>query len=305
MNLKTKLMGSILMLICCSTWSQIVINSLDSNGEIRWSGVSTGDLVCIQWDPAVTGPWHSSWDGLCSIMMTSSVGRASVPMFYRIIRNPASPTPVAGVLTDRTGTNINTSVLRFVQPAGNGRGHRAGVLAFGNSSFDAFGSTWEFDYQRDDWGVQVVHPFNSGQFIITLHRATLGLSAPSRWLEIGYGSGDTNVFTHTPAFTNVFPLLNATNYHVKTVVTPGGIVSVSLNGSLVATGAVSSVHPIDFNVGTNETFEGESVWDTRQFTGAGFPLLCRRGTRASSLNRLIPGITSYTQSPTRLGLRVS
>ena len=144
-------------------------------------------------------------------------------------------------------------------------------------SFDVFGSNWEFDYQRNDWGVQVVHPFNSGQCVITLHRASLGLSTPSRWLEIGYGSGDTNAFTPTPAFANFFPLLDATNYHVKTAISAAGLVSVSLNGSVVATATVSNLHQIDFNVGTNETFLGASAFDTRQFTGAGFPLLWQKG----------------------------
>jgi hypothetical protein len=266
-----------LIFSCYSVRSQLVINSLSQNGQITWSGTSTGDVVCVQWAPTAAGPWYSSWDELCSIVVTSTVNRAEVPMFYRILKNTGLPANIADKLTDRTSANVNPQAIRFVPPAGDGRGHRAGVMLKGNSLFDAFGSTWEFDYQRDDWGVQVIHPFKTGQCIFTIHRNSLGLSTPARWLEIGYGTGTMSNLVHTTAYTNIFPLVSGTSYHIKTAVTPGGGVSVLLNGSLVATGTVTMANQIDFNVGTNETYQGQSVWDVREFTGANFPLVWQKG----------------------------
>src|SRR5690348_15622453 len=46
--------------------SQTIVNSLSRNGELTWSGTSTGDVVCVQWAPTIAGPWFSSWDELCS-----------------------------------------------------------------------------------------------------------------------------------------------------------------------------------------------------------------------------------------------
>lgn len=267
------------LLLACgvSGRSQTIVNSLSRNGELTWSGTTTGDVVCVQWAPTIAGPWFSSWDELCSIVVTSQVSRANVPMFYRIVKNTGGAADIATSLTARTATNVNAQAIRFVPPAGDGRSHRAGVMLAGSSSFEPFGSSWEFDYQRSDWGLQIVHPFKAGQCIITIHRTALGLSAPARWLEIGYGDGVTTNLIHTSAYTNFFPLLNGTNYHIKTTVTPTGGVSIFFNGSLVATGALGAVHAIDFTVGAAETFPGQSSFDTRQFTGASFPLKWQKG----------------------------
>ncbi len=195
-----------------------------------------------------------------------------------IARSKSDSTTIASLLTERSSRNVNEFAIPFLPPPGSGRRNRRGLMVFGNSSFDALGSTWQFDYQRNDRGVQLLHPFGSGQCVITIHRVSLGLSTPARWLEIGYGSGNTNALARLPAYTNFFPLLNSGNYHIRTTVMPSGAVSVFFNGSLVATGAVSNVHPIDFTVGPDEIFSGMSDWDSRKFEGKGFPLIWPKGS---------------------------
>ncbi len=198
-------------------------------------------------------------------------------MFYRIVKQPTVPANIANLLADRSSSGVNPQAIRFTPPAGDGRGHRTGVMLAGNNAFDAFGSSWEFDYQRNDWGVQTVHPFKNGHCVITLHRNSLGLDTPARWLEIGYGGGTLSNLVHTPAYTNVFPLVSGASYHVKTAVDASGGVSIFLNSSLVASGAIATARAIDFNVNTNEDYPGSSVFDTRQFTGTSFPTNWQKG----------------------------
>ncbi len=86
----------------------------------------------------------------------------------------------------------------------------------------------------------MIHPFQDGQVILHIDRNYLGVSTPTRWVNVGYGSGDTNLLSRTPSFSTVFPLETGTNYEVKTSVSSSGLISVWFDTSLVATGRVTT-----------------------------------------------------------------
>jgi hypothetical protein len=61
-----------------------VITSFQSNGQLTWTNVTATNGFAVQWAPAVTGPWSSSWDALASLITSGSQTTVPVPAFYRV-----------------------------------------------------------------------------------------------------------------------------------------------------------------------------------------------------------------------------
>jgi hypothetical protein len=257
-----------------SVMGQIRISSLSRGGQITWTGVSSEDTICLQWSSAITGPWQSTLDGQ-SLLLSSTATKTNVPFsggptFYRI--RTAGTSAIADALTEGATKNLNRLAVRFDPPPSGGRPDGAGVVISADSSFEAFGTFWELDYEGNDPspGIQAIHPYKSGQCIISIKHDSLGLDTPERWLEVGYGGGNFAALTRLPAYNTIFPLKNARKYHLKTAVSPAGDVSIFVDSVLVATGKLSEVHAIDFTVTEFENFPGGRFWDPKPFRGVGF-----------------------------------
>ncbi|MBI3413854.1 MAG: hypothetical protein HY043_00830 [Verrucomicrobia bacterium] len=260
---------------------QLKINSFTRSGEITWSGANPTNAICLQWASAITGPWQSTLNGQ-SLLLSATVTKTSVavagsPTFYRI--RTASTSSLADALTEGATKNLNRLAIRFDPPPSSGRPYGGGMLISSDSSFDAFGSTWELDYEGNDpsSGFQAVHPYKSGQCIISIKHDSVGLDAPERWLEVGYGGGNFATLTRLADYNTFFPLKNAKKYHFKTTVSSAGGVSIFVNEVLVATGKLGVVNAIDFTVTEFENFPGGRFWAPQPFRGTGFPQQWQKG----------------------------
>lgn len=65
---------------------QPVITSFQGNGQLTWTNPPATNGFTVQWAPALTGPWSSSWQGLDSLVVTGAETTAAVPMFYRVAK---------------------------------------------------------------------------------------------------------------------------------------------------------------------------------------------------------------------------
>jgi len=74
-----------LRLTSVNTPGQMVeIESLSHNGVLTWTTPSTNAVSSIEWAPALTSDWRSSWSGLTDIRATTTNVAVEVPMFYRV-----------------------------------------------------------------------------------------------------------------------------------------------------------------------------------------------------------------------------
>jgi hypothetical protein len=233
------------------------------------------DSLCIS--PLNGGSWHDfhSTDTPGYLIEYST---AMPPGYSALLQREIL---IATALTDRASTNISSAALKFLPPAGDGRGKRAGLVIKSDSTFRTLGSMWEFDYAVSENfpGVQVIHPYKDGQCIIAIYPDSAALRTPQRWTEIGYRQPGQPALGLSRAadHSKIFPLSPTRRYHVKSIVGATGNVSLFIDDLLVASGNISISYPIDFSVSPSEPFNGSSSWDSRQFTGDGFPLKWAEG----------------------------
>jgi len=157
------------------------------------------------------------------------------------------------------------------------------------------GSKWEFDYRRNDKGIQLIHPFGDGQCILTIERNSISLTTPRRWIDIGYEQGNMGNLAYTAAFENIFPLDDISSYHVQTYVDGSGTVFVNVENMLVATGTLEVAHPIDFFISPVETFRASSTFAELKFSGDGFPVQWSKGLAGVILEPVDTGFNQVSQ----------
>ena len=64
---------------------ELEIISFQSNGGIAWTNAMTNAAYQVEWASSLTGNWYNSWESCRTLQSsTSTTGRASVPMFYRL-----------------------------------------------------------------------------------------------------------------------------------------------------------------------------------------------------------------------------
>ena len=84
--------------------AQIVIQSLSQNGVLVCTNLQPGSVASVQWAASLAGPWQSNWASLTGVAVGSNgVLAVSVPMFYRVVGVPATPTPPPGMALVPTG----------------------------------------------------------------------------------------------------------------------------------------------------------------------------------------------------------
>ena len=104
-----------------------VVTSLSQNGVLVCSNLAPGSVATVEWASSLSGPWQTNWAGLCAATAdTNGTISVSVPMFYRVLGVPYTPTGMALIpagsftmgnsigdsdITDATPTNINVSAF--------------------------------------------------------------------------------------------------------------------------------------------------------------------------------------------------
>ncbi len=220
----------------------------------------------------------SAQDRTYRVIVSNSAGSVSSASARLTVQDALADQQVliAETLNERTSSSVNPAAIKFIPPAAAGRPDRSGIMIISTSSFDEIGSQWEFEWERNDNGVEVIHPFKDGQCILKIRRDSITLDTPKRWLDKGYNFGTP--LTHTAGYDRFFPLRDGSRYRVKTFVSPAGEISLFMNDTLVARGSLSVVYPIDFTIGPGESFFDQAVWpETRLFSGKGFPLKWQKG----------------------------
>ena len=69
----------------------LIINSFQSQGRLTWSHALTTGHHRVEWAPAVTGSWQSSWQQLTHLPATGGTTSVKVPMFYRVVWSTEFP----------------------------------------------------------------------------------------------------------------------------------------------------------------------------------------------------------------------
>jgi len=73
--------------------AQLVITSLDKNGELTWTNSVSNATYRVEWASSVAGPWQK-FDALTNLMLLSATSPAvtvKVPMLYRVVWLDAPP----------------------------------------------------------------------------------------------------------------------------------------------------------------------------------------------------------------------
>lgn len=203
---------------------------------------------------------------------------------------------IASRITGRTIQGIHESILRFQPPPAESKQRRMGIVFQAGLDWTALGSSWEFDWHRDESGVQLIHPVRSGQCMITIHGDSIGISTPERWTEVGYGPGNERAVLRTALFGRFFPLVDGFRYRIKSHVSPDGSVSIFINRQLVARGLVTEPHPISFQIGEDEVYPGASSEGGGTFEGEDFPQLWGKGGAGLILEPVDRGLNEVEQA---------
>lgn len=91
---------------CLSADEEPPVPSLARNGVLSFTCPDPGRSYLVEWAPAPTGPWSSSWSDLCRIEPgTATSAAVAVPMFYRV-RTSAVVQTVALVTAAEAGSLI-------------------------------------------------------------------------------------------------------------------------------------------------------------------------------------------------------
>jgi hypothetical protein len=109
---------SVLLLVAASN-AQVVVDSFDGDGRISWQVASAPATCNVQWASSPAGPWYQSWSHLKDIVVTGVSASASVPLFFRIVRDPfGAPTnglvayyPLEGNGLDASGQGHNGTLV--------------------------------------------------------------------------------------------------------------------------------------------------------------------------------------------------
>lgn len=189
-----------------------------------------------------------------------------------------------------TATKLATGAVVFDGPTGNGRRGAKGVLLVNDPLTGKNGSTWSLTYTRggSDRGLFIIHPHGSGQMISHVHKDEVGISTPSSWTEVGYGTGDPKRILKAPGFNEVFPLKDGEAYQVVSRLDGQGGYDLTINGKVIAAARVAATSPLSLEMNPAMKFPGSSPGSTG-FSGNDLPMRWAAGYAAVLLGPLDTG----------------
>lgn len=93
--------------------SDLLIDSIDRNGNLTWTNTVSNAVYQVQWASAVTGPWTNfqALASLDTISPTGSVTTVAVPVFFRVAAAQPEPTVRPDGVYRYTAFDTNGSLL--------------------------------------------------------------------------------------------------------------------------------------------------------------------------------------------------
>jgi len=89
---------AVALLVTSAVVPQVVIESLDRNGNLTWTNSVSNATYRVEWTSSPTGVWQdfNALTNLLSLHATSTVVTVQVPMLYRVVWTDAPPPDPAG-----------------------------------------------------------------------------------------------------------------------------------------------------------------------------------------------------------------
>lgn len=130
----------LLMSLACScvvSAQQIIIDSLDRNGTITYSGITTGEHAAIEWASSLTESNRTNWIALTTVLVTAPTMTNNIPMFFRVrdavelglTNGLIANYPFSGNANDTSG-NGHTGYVSGVVFSTDRFGYSSGAAAF-------------------------------------------------------------------------------------------------------------------------------------------------------------------------------
>ena len=121
-----------------------------------------------------------------------------------------------------------------------------------------------------------------------VHKDEVGISTPSSWTEVGYGTGDPKRILKAPGFNEVFPLKDGEAYQVVSRLDGQGGYDLTINGKVIAAARVAATSPLSLEMRPDMKFPGSSPGSTG-FSGNDLPMRWAAGYAAVLLGPLDTG----------------
>ncbi len=92
----------------CAVAQELEIDSFRHNGSLSWTHSGTTGSYRVEWSPAPTGTWQQTWQHLTRLPAGGTNITVEVPMFYRVVWEHGTSTPVT-VVNELVATGDGTS----------------------------------------------------------------------------------------------------------------------------------------------------------------------------------------------------
>jgi hypothetical protein len=168
--------------------------------------------------------------------------------------------------------DLAVPAMKFTGPSGDGRRGSAGFLVQSQDFVKGTGTRWQFVFQRDPsgYGFQVIHPFESGHIVVTVHSGVT-IHRGGSWGDIGWGNPVTSDKVVLPAAVNkMFPLKTDVPHNIDSELTDAGDYQLRIDESLICRHRIKEAKPLVLVVPPKESVWGGSTWDRTPFAGEKF-----------------------------------
>lgn len=165
------------------------------------------------------------------------------------------------------------AAMKFTGPSGDGRRGSAGFVVQSQDIAKGTGTRWKFIFQRDasGYGFQVIHPFEKGHVLLSVHSRGVTIHRGGVWGSIGWGNPSTSdKVLLTAAAAEILPLKDGVPYQVISQLTDGGEYQLWIDDTVICRHEIEAAEPLLLNVPPNTSLWGGSVWDRTPFSGEGF-----------------------------------
>lgn len=206
--------------------------------------------------------------GLTFLAVVVSTSRAHAQPGIVEISTPICPLLHAKAMPQ----GLSVSAMRFTGPSGDGRRGSAGFVVQSQDLVTGHGTRWQFVFQRDPsgFGFQVIHPFESGHVLVSVHRGVT-IHRGGSWGSIGWGNPATSDKVLLPATAEkLFPLKTNVPHNIVSELSDAGDYQLLIDGTLVCRHRIEKASPLLLVVPPKERIWGGSSWDRTPFVGEDF-----------------------------------
>ncbi|MBM79395.1 MAG: hypothetical protein CMJ78_02220 [Planctomycetaceae bacterium] len=169
-------------------------------------------------------------------------------------------------------SKFSTNAMVFTGPAGDGRRGSAGFIVPAMMLMQAESTHWRFGFQRaaSGYGFQIIHPFRNGHVVVSV-ASSVAIHRGGYWGDIGWGNptGSDKVALSS-AGKEMLPLRPDRLYTVESILSPDGLLRLSINNILVCQQVIKTATPVTLAIKEGSKIYGGSSWDKTTFKGPDF-----------------------------------